>query len=64
MNCFLFSARIDESEADQKERLAKWQTYLENEEAKREMEEENQQSDETAAATTENLSENVNDSKM
>lgn len=37
--------RIDESEADKNERLEKWQKYLENEDAKKEIAEENQQSD-------------------
>lgn len=42
----LFSLRIDESEADKTERLDKWEKYLENEDAKKEIAEKNQQSDE------------------
>jgi hypothetical protein len=38
--------RIDESDADKKERLEKWQKYLESEDAKKEIAEKNQQSDE------------------
>lgn len=49
---FISSSRIDESEADKNERLAKWQTFLENEDAKREIAEaesemNQQESDET-----------------
>lgn len=40
-----FWCRIDESEADKTERLAKWQTYLENEDAKKEIAEKNQHTD-------------------
>lgn len=38
--------RIDESEADKNERLAKWQKYLDNDEAKKEIAERNHQTDE------------------
>lgn len=53
-----FLSRIEESEADKKERLAKWQTFLENEDAKREIAEaeaeKNQQgSNETVALEAE-----------
>ncbi|CRK96099.1 CLUMA_CG009535, isoform A [Clunio marinus] len=37
--------KIDESEADKNERLAKWQNYLETEDAKKELAERNQQMD-------------------
>jgi hypothetical protein len=39
------SNRIEETEADEKERLEKWQKYLESEDAKKEIEEKNQQSE-------------------
>lgn len=35
--CCCHKNRIEESEADKNERLAKWQTFLENEDAKREI---------------------------
>jgi Zn-dependent M16 (insulinase) family peptidase len=51
INFFFLSSpspnRIEETEADEKERLEKWQKYLENEDARKEIEEKNQQSEAT-----------------
>lgn len=48
---FYFWHRIDESEADKTERLEKWQKYLENEDAKKEIAEKNQHSEGAADDT-------------
>lgn len=42
--------RIDESEADKNERLDKWQKYLESEDAKKEIDELNQQTIEASTS--------------
>lgn len=44
-NLSFLSHRIEESEAARSERLDKWKTYLENEDAKKEIAEDAQQSD-------------------
>lgn len=60
----ILTLRIDESEADRSERLQKWQKYLEDADAKKEVAEINQQLDapadetvETAASETTSTSE-------
>ena len=47
----ILTPRIEESEADRKERLENWQKYLESEDGKKEIAEKNQQTDGSAASS-------------